>query len=177
MAEIKRQIVLINDEYLKEYSLFPKNYDLKEVRNFIPVAEQIHIIPIIGIPLYEELIKQIAENNLSPENSTLLLEIYKVEGLAVMYESLPFVWSHISQVGITKGKSDNSDSIENKDMAYINTHIKAQLDFAKRYLEDWLDEYSDNFPLYSKEECTCDIKQLKSRLDIYGLRKDCIDLL
>lgn len=173
----KFQPTLINEEYLKEYSLFPKNYDLREVENFIPIAEQIHIVPILGLKLYEELIDQVTNNTLTEENSTLLLEIYKVEGVAVMYEALPFVWSHISQVGITKGKSDNSDSIENKDLSYIQTHIKAQMDYAKKYLKKWLDDYSDNFPLYEKDMECCKVKEDKMSLDIYGIRKDFIDII
>ena len=173
---MKKQKTLINSEYLKSYSMFPKNYDLTDVENFIPIAEQIHILPILGVALYEELIEQVSENKLTDENSTLLLEVYKLEGIAVLYESLPFVWAHVSQVGITKGKSDNSDSIENKDIAYLNTHIKAQLDYAKKYLREWLDEYQINFPLYKKEDndCSCNID--KSHLDIYDIRKDDIDI-
>lgn len=173
MSNIKRQPTLINAEYLKAYSMFPANYDLTDIENFIPIAEQIHIVPILGIALYDELIDQVTNNNLTQENSTLLLEVYKVEGIAVLFESLPFVWAHVSQVGITKGKSDNSDSVENKDMTYISTHIKSQLDYAKQYLVDWLDEYSVNFPLYKKEE-TIDIKN--DKLDIYSIKKDKIDL-
>lgn len=173
---MKKQKTLINSEYLKSYSMFPKNYDLTDVENFIPVAEQIHILPILGVALYEELLEQVSENKLTDENSTLLLEVYKLEGIAVLYESLPFVWAHVSQVGITKGKSDNSDSIENKDISYLNTHIKAQLDFAKKYLREWLDEYAINFPLYKKEDECC--KPLdSSNLDIYNIKKDEIDII
>lgn len=178
MSNIKKQPTLINAEYLKAYSMFPKNYDLTDIQNFLPISEQIHIMPIIGTALYEELLEQVSENKLTDENSTLLLEIYKVLGIAVLYESLPFVWSHISQVGITKGKSDNSDSIENKDIAYLNTHIKAQLDYAKQYLKNWLDTYAINFPLYKKEEDDECYKPLdSSKLDIYSIRKDYIELI
>lgn len=177
MSNIKRQKTLINAEYLKAYSLFPKNYDLSDVENFLPVAEQIHIMPILGVALYEELLEQVSENKLTDENSTLLLEVYKLEGIAVLYESLPFVWAHVSQVGITKGKSDNSDSVENRDIAYLNTHIKAQLDYAKKYLKEWLDEYAVNFPLYKKEEDECCKPLDSSKLDIYNIRKDDIELI
>lgn len=168
---------LINEEYLKEFSLFPKNYDLREVWNFVPVAETIHILPILGINLYEELIDQVENNTLTEENSTLLIEIYKVEGIAVLYECLPFQYAHLSQVGLTKGKSDNADSIDNKDISYISTQVKAQLDYAKKYLKKWLDEYSDNFPLYEKDPECCKVKEDKMALDIYGLRKDFIELI
>lgn len=177
MSKIKRQPTLINAEYLKGYSMFPNNYDLTDVENFIPVAEQIHILPILGISLYEELLEQVTSNTLTDENSTLLLEVYKVEGIAVLYESLPFVWAHVSSVGITKGKSDNSDSLENRDLAYLNTHIKAQLDYAKQYLKNWLDEYQINFPLYKKDDDECCKKIDSYHLDIYRTKKDNIDLI
>lgn len=174
--KIKRQPTLINAEYLKAYSMFPKNYDLTDIENFIPVAEQIHILPILGLSLYEELIEQVTNNSLTEVNSTLLLEVYKVEGIAVLYESLPFCWAHLSQVGLTKGFSDNSQSIENKDISYLNTHIKSQLDYAKKYLKDWLDSYSDNFPLYTKEEECCK-KPKDLDFNVYGLKKDKIDII
>ena len=155
--------------------MFPKNYDLTDIENFVPIAEQIHILPILGTALYEEILEQVSTNTLTDENSTLLLEVYKVEGIAVLYESLPFVWAHVSQVGITKGKSDNSDSLENKDLSYLNTHIKAQLDYAKSYLRDWLNTYAINFPLYKKEDECCKPMD-KSHLDIYDIRKDDIDI-
>ena len=72
MSNIKKQPTLINAEYLKQYSLFPKNYDLTDIQNFIPVAEQIHILPILGISLYEELLDQVTTNTLTDEISTLL---------------------------------------------------------------------------------------------------------
>lgn len=175
MSNINKQPTLINAEYLKQYSLFPKNYDLTDIQNFIPVAEQIHILPILGISLYEELLDQVTTNTLTDENSTLLLEVYRVEGIAVLYESLPFVWAHVSQVGITKGKSDNSDSLENKDLSYLNTHVKAQLDYAKSYLRDWLNTYAINFPLYKQDDECCSTMD-KSHLDIYDIIKDDIDI-
>lgn len=176
MNDIKRTKTLINKEYLREYSLFPKNYDLTEVENFIPIAEQIHIVPILGIPLYEELIEQVSTNTLTEANSTLLIEIYKVEGIAVFYESMPFVWSHVSQVGITKGKSDNSDSIDNKDITYLSTDIKSKLNYLKEYLIGWLNDYSDNFPLYSRPDTEC-APITKKYVDIFPIAKDIIDII
>ena len=166
MAETIREKVLINDEYLKEYSLFPQNYDLTEIRNFIPIAERIHILPILGEPLYEELLNQVSENELTDENSTLLLKVYSVEGIAVVYESLPFIWSHLSKVGITLGKSDNSDSATSKDLNFILTRLDAQLENSKKYLKQWLDERSDTYPLYRTDTCSCNVQKKKKKKNL-----------
>lgn len=168
-----KQSKLINGEYLKQYSIFPKNFDLTEIDNFIPIAEAVHIEPIIGKALYEELIEQVEKDEITNINSTLLLEIYKVEGLAVVYEALPFLYANITQVGITKGKSDNSDSIENKDLTYLTTHLKGQLDFSKRKLKEFLDDNKDFYQNYKPIE---EDKLIKSTSSIHTFKKDWIEI-
>ncbi len=173
MANIVRRTTLINDTYLKEYSLFPLNYDLREIRNFIPLAEELHIIPIIGQALFDELIEQIEEDNISEENSTLLLEIYKVEGIAVLYESLPFVRSHVSQVGITLGKSDNSDSISKEDLKVLQQHLLSQLNTLKDGLVKFLNMNHEDYPLYEVPRPNT----INKNYNLYTFKKRPIDII
>lgn len=168
MADTIKEPVLINQEYLKAYSLLPQNYDLTEVSNFIPIAERIHIFPILGEALFDELLTQVSENSLTEVNSTLLLKLYRIEGIAVVLEALPFIWTHFSKTGLTLGKSDNSDSISNKDITYIETRLTAQLESEKRYVKQWLDDHSEAYPLYTKP-CVCEIPKVERTL--YSLPK------
>lgn len=170
MATIKER-VLINEEYLKEYSPLPKNYNISEVKNYIKVAELIWIKSILGENLYDELLDEVENNVISDENSTLLLNIYPVLGFAVVYESLPFIWSHISEVGITLGHSDNSETINLKDLDYILNHLRAQLQARADNLKDFLDTHSDSFPLYEKKNCCCNLKKLNPFQQIYTNKK------
>jgi hypothetical protein len=170
---IVRRTQLINDEYLKEYSLFPVNYDLRDIRNFIPLAEELHVAPIIGQALFDELIEQIEEDNISEENSTLLLEIYKVEGIAVLYESLPFVRSHVSQVGITLGKSENSDSISKEDLKVLQQHLLSQLNTLKDGLIKFLNENKEDYPLYEVPKPNT----INKNYNLYTFKKRPIDIL
>lgn len=151
---VKEIPVLINEQYLKAYSLLPKNYDLTEIMNYVPLSQRIHIEPILGEPLFEQLLEQVIENKLTEVNSTLLLEVYRVLGVAVVYEALPFIWSHISQTGITLGKSDNSDSVSNRDLNVISSKLESQLEYEKRHLKKWLQDRSDNYPLFYPENNT-----------------------
>ena len=123
-----KQRTLFNEEYLKEYSLLPLNFDVKEIWNFVPLTEQLHIVPIIGKELYNELLDQVENNTVSPENASLLLEIYPFEGLALMEVCMPYLAMHISQVGITKGKSENSDSVEVEDINYLTNYVRSQME-------------------------------------------------
>ena len=135
------QNTIINEKWLKEFSPIPLNYNMKELHNYIKLAEAIWIVPVIGQTFYDELIDQVAENDLTEDNSTALVEaIYPYLGFAVAYEALPVMWAHISEVGITKGKSEN-----------LRTQVEARKDFCKK----WLCERNTLFPNIDCCACGC----------------------
>lgn len=148
--------VLMNQKWLKEFSIYPLNYNTKELENYIKLAETIWLEPVIGSDWYEQLLDQVANNNLSEANSTALVEaIYPYLGFAIAYEALPTSWAHVSEIGITKGKSDNSDSLTLKEMGQIHEHIRRQLEARKDYLKKWVCERSASFPLICGCQCDC----------------------
>lgn len=147
---------LINSKLLKEFSPIPLNYDTAEVKNYISIAQDIWIRPILGDEYMDELLEQVTEDNLTPENSTALVEaIYPYLAFAVCLEALPFIWSHFSQVGITLGKSDNSESVSLKDMTYIENHLRKQVEVRKDLCIKWMDDHYESFPLYHPTHCSC----------------------
>lgn len=159
MAEIVEIQSLITEEYFKTYSPIPDNYNIKEIKPYFHVAEKLWIEPIIGTPLYEELLDEVDKDEVTPEHATLLLNIYPLLAFAIVYESLPFVSYHLSQVGITKGKSENSDSVSINDVNYITTQLRNQCETMKMLLKKFLDEHAEYYPLYyaaDNIECDCE---------------------
>ena len=150
--------MIINEKYLKKYSPIPLNFNIDEVVNYVPVAEKIWVIPVIGVDLFNEIEEQVENNELSPENSTLLTEggLWQYLSFATVCEALPMLWSRITEVGITKGKSDNSDSLDLKDMVYVANHLRGQVEVLKDQLKHWLCEHQDSFPLVDVCACSCD---------------------
>lgn len=144
--------MIINKKYLGMYSPLPQlgNYDFSEIMNYVPVAQEIWLRPLIGDEFLDLLEYQVAHNEVSEENSTLLTEggLYQYLAYATCLEGLPFIWANFSQVGITLGKSDNSDSITLKDLTYIEAHLRRQVEFLKDSLIKWLDCHCSSFPLY-----------------------------
>ena len=149
--------MIINEKYLKQFSPIPLNYNLAEVKNYIPVAEKIWVIPLIGYDLFDEIDDQVANNTVSQENATLLTEggLWQYLAFATVYEALPMIWSHISEVGVTKGKSDNSDSLDLKDMTWVTQHLRNQVEVLKDQLKKWICEHQDSFPLADVCACNC----------------------
>ena len=159
MADIVEVQTLITEEYFKTYSPISDNYNIKDIKPYFHVAEKLWIEPIVGTPLYEELLDEVEKDEVTPEHATLLLNIYPLLSFAIVYESLPFVSYHLSQVGITKGKSENSDSVSIKDVNYISTQLRNQCETMKMLLKKFLDEHAEHYPLYyaaDNVECNCD---------------------
>lgn len=153
--------------YLAEYSLLPKNMQYDEIWNFLALTERLHIEPILGTALYNELIDQVTDNNVTPENASLLLEIYPFEGLALMEVAMPYLAIHISEVGITKGKSDNSDSASTEDINYLTNYVRSQMDPLKKKLIDFLVRNKELYPLYQPVD-KCPTKD--DTWNVYGFK-------
>jgi hypothetical protein len=178
--------MIINESYFKKYSPIPLNYNMAEVKNYIPVAEKIWVKPVIGHKLFSEIEQQVKENKVSEANATLLTEggLWQYLSFATVYEALPMVWSHISEVGVTKGKSDNSDSLDLKDMTYVSQHLRNQVEVLKDQLKKWLCEHSVSFPLIDCCGCGCSCCQENAKLNkpnphqqIYSTRRKCTNLV
>ena len=156
MAEILSQWTVLTEEYLKANAPISININLKQVKPYISIAEKIWLEPVIGTPLYEELLEQVNTNSLTEENSTLYLMLAPYISFAVIYESAPFLMYHFSDVGVTRGKSDNSDSITINEANFISTRLRSTLETLKSNFKKWLDEHSDSYPLYKPDNCSCD---------------------
>lgn len=163
-----KQRCLMNKEYLKEYSLLPINFNTDEIWNFIPLAEQLHIVPIIGQEMYKELLDQVENNEVTPENASLLLQIYPFEGLAIMEVSMPYIAYHITEVGITKGSSENSDSVTTNDINYLTNYVRSQMTPCKERLIEFISQNSELYPSI-KIEHKCEKQTTNGR--VYGFRQ------
>ena len=153
--------MLINKKYLGKYSILPlpSNYDYSEIINYVPVAQEIWLRPILGDAFMDELEYQVEHNQVSEENATLFIDggLYQYLSYATCLEGLPFIWVHASEIGLTRGKSDNSESITLKDLTYIESHLRRQVEFLKDNLIKYLDTHCKSFPLYHPSNCgdTC----------------------
>lgn len=163
MGKLYLETLLIDEKYLKAYSPLPLNYNWEDIRPFVSIAESVWIVPVIGRELYNELLEQIEDNEVTDVNSTLLLKIYKPLAMAVIFESSPFIWANLSEKGITLGKSDNSDSIKLDDLNALQNHLKAELTVLISGLKDFLNRNKDCYPLYQVDTdcCSKDISSIR----------------
>lgn len=149
--------MIINEKYFKEYSPIPLNFDWKEMTNYVAIAEAIWVKPLIGDDFYDELQEQVENDELTDENATLLTDggLWRYLAFATCLEGLAFLWTNISEVGITLGKSDNSDSVTLKDLTYVEANLRRQVEILKEQLYKFLSSHQSSFPLWDKCECEC----------------------
>lgn len=156
MAEVYNTPTIINEAYFKQFAPIPRNYNIDDIRPYFSIAENIWVVPIIGEDLYNELLEQVTNNEVTDVNSTLLLNIYPYLSICICYESLPLISYHLTEVGITKGKSDNSDSVSINDVNYISKHFRAQIEALKSQLKAFLKRNAEYFPLLTNDYSNCD---------------------
>lgn len=176
--------MIINQKYLKQYSPLPLNYDLTDIMIYVPVATEIWVRPLIGDDLTDEIEEQVENNTLSDENATLLTDglLWQYLSFATCLEALPICWSRFSEVGVTKGKSENSDSLSLKDMTYVEQHLRKQVEFLKDSVKKWLCQHSESFPALDCCQCGCScceqaqLHKPNKWLQLYGTCRPNVDL-
>ena len=177
--------MIINQTYLKKYSPIPLNFNMAEVMNYVGVAEKIWVKPLIGYELFDLIEQQVKDNQVTEEIATLLTEggLWQYLSFAVVYEALPMLWAHISEVGITKGKSDNSDSLELKDLTLVQQHLRNQVEVLKDQLKKWLCEHNETFPTMDCCACGCSccnqqpmLNKPNQNFEMYSTRRPCTEL-
>lgn len=157
-------INLINEQQYKEFSPIPSNYNIKNILPFFKISENIYLKPIIGIVLFEELLKEIENDNLTEDNK-ILLENYIVpyDAIAITYEALPFITYKFSEGGITRFKNDYSESIDNEELNNLSTYLVTQMQTLRMELITFLEENKNKYPFY-KSNNTCTPTNLNLRL-------------
>ena len=150
-------MALINKALLAAYSPLPVNYNFEEIMLYQPIAISIWVKPLLGEAFTEEIEYQVEKNKVSPENSTLMTTggLLQYLSYAMVYEGLPFIWSHFSEAGITVAETDFSKSITLKDITYIQDHLRRTLELLKDNLIKFLNTHCKSYPLYCPTNCGC----------------------
>lgn len=149
-------IIIINEELFKLYSNCSRNVGVDKVIPYINLAQPFYILPILGEPLLNELQEQIAEDKLTEENKSLILKIAPSLALWTDYLALRGLAYSITQKGITKEKSENSESISEKELGEWKLDIKNQAELASELLVKYLCSCQLLYPLWKpSDNCGC----------------------
>lgn len=146
--------LFITSEELKKKSIIGGNVDADKFIQFIEVAQDTHIQNYLGTKLYNKLQSLITGGTINDaENSDYkaLLEDYVASMLiwyaqADYYAFAPF---QVSNGGVFKHRSENSDSPELKEVHMLVSRCKDTAEFYTRRFQDFMCHNDELFPEYT----------------------------
>lgn len=158
MANTKKlnRTFLINEELLKLHSPISKNVSVDKLVPFLNLAQPYYIEPILGKALTNELITQIESNTLTTENKALIIELAPALSLWSTYLAVRALGYSFTEKGATKEHSENSESLNEKEMGQYILSIKNQAEMGQKLLIRYLCECQDLYPLWRPSTpCDC----------------------
>tara|TARA_R100001460_G_scaffold53757_1_gene92869 strand:- start:792 stop:1307 length:516 start_codon:yes stop_codon:yes gene_type:complete len=148
----KALFITIND--LKRKSIIDGNVDADKLIQFIEVAQDTHIQNYLGGLLYNKIQSLIINNTIDDAGNSdykTLLESYIKPMLVWFTQSsyLPFAMYQISNGGVFKHRSENSETISLEEMRMMLAKVTETAEFYTRRFVDYMDYNSTLFPEYT----------------------------
>jgi hypothetical protein len=133
----------------------------------IAEAEQTHIIPVIGKPLYNELLAAYEGNTLTTIQETLLKKIQKPLAAFAYFDDLALQHAMITDAGVRRTTTDNMPSAYRWEFDGVKEALANKAYQGMEYLLEWLEENKTDFPTYTGSEAYTKVNKylIKSGVD------------
>lgn len=158
MPQTNNEILLISRDALLQFSALSRNISDERIFPFVALCQQLHLAPILGEPLMEELQEEVASGEITPANKALLLKIAPFLANDTHYLALRSLAYHSDEQGMTKHSSENSTPITEKELGQYRLELMGIVDECKKLLIEFLCECRDAYPLWKPDsdvECLC----------------------
>ena len=129
--------LFISRDDLTNNTILDGNIDTSKFIQFIKIAQQIHLQNYLGTALYDSISDKIIANQLTGDY-LLLVDKYLKPMLIhyAMVDYLPFASYQISNGGVYKHRSENSDSATPQEVdKMIDRHRQFAQFYTRRYLD------------------------------------------
>lgn len=135
-----------------------QNIDHTLISPFIKNAEIMYILPVLGIPLYEDVLSNVASG--TTKYKTLLEDyIYFSLSYYALYSALPFIHMKIEKKGITKSHSDSSENIDISELQILIKRVESIAVSYTNLMREYLDNNANLYPLYRSDTTTNDLSR------------------
>ena len=138
---------------LKKKSILSGNVDPDKIIQFVEVAQDTHIQNYLGGKLYDKMQTLILDNTISDAGNAdykTLLDEYIKPMLIWFTQSdyMPFAAYQVSNGGVFKHRSENSDSITTEELNILVRRAQETAEFYTRRFMDYMDHNSHLYPEY-----------------------------
>ena len=144
-------ILFISENTLKAESIVQQNVDSQLLTPFVSVAQTLHIEPLLGIPLTEELKNVISSGSSAITGTYETILVGYIQPAMVyytLYEASPFSSIKWTNKSLSRKSSDNSDPIDLVELQKFRSMILNSAEAYKARLKAYLEQNSRPFPNY-----------------------------
>ncbi len=138
---------------LKRKSIIDGNVDTDKLIQFVEVAQDTYIQTQLGTKLYDALQTQVKASSLTTANETLINTYIKP--MLIWFsqsEYMKYAAFQISNGGVFKHRSENSDSASLEEINNLVHQAKTTADFYTQRFIDFIDQNSEDYPLYTANQ-------------------------
>jgi hypothetical protein len=135
--------LLISSEKLKSFTNINKNVDIEVIRAEIGIAQDLHLMPLLGGKFYYHLLDQIyaTGNTFNQDELTLVSDFispYLIQ--TAYYEMIPHLHYRTMNVGLVEpgGVEGGRNGVDAETMKYLRTIQNQRAQFYKMRLQDYL---------------------------------------
>ena len=146
--------IFITTEDIKRYSILDGNVDNDKFSQFVEIAQDIHVQEYLGTDLYEKIQSLILANTIDDVANAdykTLLESY-IKPMHIRWASvelLPYLAYTVSNGGIYKHSSENSESVNINEVNLLTERSRSTAQFYTRRLISFLCDTSTTYPEYN----------------------------
>ena len=139
---------------IKKKSIISGNVDPDKIVQFVEVAQDTHIQNYLGGKLYKKLQQLIVDGELDDagnEDYKTLVDTY-IKPMLIWYtqaDYIPFSAFSISNGGVYKHRSENSDSVSMDELNMLTARALETAEFYTRRFMDYMDHNSTLYPEYT----------------------------
>lgn len=145
--------LFISPDDLVKRTAINGNVDRDQMVQFIKIAQDIHVQALLGTALYNKLKTDVLNDTLTGNYETLMTDY--VQDVLVHYamvEILPFLAYKVSNGGVFRKQSENSEGIDKNELEYL---VQKERDTAEHYgrrLVSYLTFYGSLTPEYYENQ-------------------------
>jgi len=138
--------LFIGDKELVRNTIIDGSVDINKFKQYIKIAQQIHIQNYLGTKLYDKISNDIIAGTLTGDYLTLVNKYVKPMLIHfAMVDYLPFAAFQVSNGGIFKHRPESSEVATKDEIDYLVTKHR---DFAQFYTRRFIDYMDFNQSLY-----------------------------
>lgn len=134
-------VLLISENKLKAFTNVNKNVDMDAIRAEIGVAQDLHLMPLLGAKFYYHLLDQVSStgNTFNSDELELVNDYIAPFLINKSYaEMIPHLHYRTMNRAIVQGEMESATAVDMETMKYLRNIQQQRADFYMQRMLDWL---------------------------------------